>query len=172
MNKTVRQSITLPLALLLGIILFVGCGGGNQKGETLQVEFYSFTLLKGWYLTDKSGSTHYDVKNEAYNGKVVLGVNAVRPPEQILPDLINQFSGNKQIDNVTINGINYFVVENKDRNTIDLLESKKGANAIAIFSIRLNDISIEQATPLLKTLKMNGQKIEIDEDAIKAKIKK
>ena len=114
----------------------------------------------------------YDVKNEAFKGKVVLSVHALKQPDEILPGIIKQFEGNQQVSDVEINGIKYFVVENKDRNTIDLIESKKAANAIAVFKIRLNDISIEQATPLLKTLKMNSEKIEIDEDAIKAKVKK
>jgi len=172
MNKKVKKTVTLTMVLILGMSLFVGCSGGNQKGELIQVKYYSFTLLEGWYLDDRGGETHYDVKNEELKGRVRLGVNAIRQPQEILPDIIRQFNGNQQIDNVEINGINYFVVENKDRNTIDLLESKKGANAIAVFNIRLDDISIEQATPVLKTLKMNSETIVIDEDAINAKISK
>jgi hypothetical protein len=172
MKKTVKKSITLTMLLLLGMSLFVGCGGSAQKGETIQVKYYSFSLLPGWYLNGNGGDTHYDVKNEAFKGKVVLGINAIRKPDVILPDIIKQFEGNQQIGDVEINGIIFFFFLNQRRKTIDLLESKKAPNAIAVFSIRLNDISIEQATPLLKTLKMNSDMIEIDEEAIKAKFRK
>ena len=172
MKKTVTKSITLLLALTLGMFHFTGCNGSAQKGETIQLEYYSFTLLQGWYLSSIGASSHCDVKNETFSGRVVLGMNAIRKPDQILPDIINQFEGNQQIGDVEINGINFFVVENQRRKTIDLLESKKAPNAIAVFRIKLYDISIEQATPLLATLKMNSTKIEVDEDALKAKVKK
>ena len=171
-----KKSIALSLVLIFGISLLIGCGSNKDNGsknsaETIQLEYYSFALVKGWYLNDLVGSSGCDVKNETLTGEVKLGVHAIKKPEEILPSILNQFEGNKQVDNVTIGGIEYFMVVNEERNTIDLLETKKGANAIAVFMHRLNNVSLEQATPLIETLKMNSEALEMDEDEIKAKLR-
>jgi len=159
------------VAILLVLILamsFAACGdgGGSKEPPLTQLEYYSVALPDGWYFDNRSTRTDYDFKNVEIGTRprARVGVNAVRDPDAILPDLENQFEGNTRVDDVTIGGIVFYMVVNEERNTIDLLESTKAADAIAVFRIRLDDMSLEDAIPLLETLKMNDEMLDLDED--------
>ena len=163
-----KKLIALVLILVFSITVFAGCGKGSA--EEVKLEYFSVSLVDGWHISYRSADSSYELENEKYpDANVNVAINAVRPPDEILPSIIAKFDGNKQIDNVTIKGLEYFVVVNEEKGTTYLVESKKGANAIAVFTITIFSTDLKTVTPLIETLKMNTEVLELDDEEMEKK---
>ena len=178
-----KRTIAMLLAMLLGLSLLAGCGGKDdpenpdalKTGEPIQFECYSLVLEGGWMFYEKSSDVTLKLGDAESKIEMVLSNNAYKDltPQVRLDKLLADHEEAVQGENVTYGDLEYFVVDNTAANygTLYLVTSqertmtdKTWGEEPYVLEIKLIGATLEQAAPVLETIKLNAEKLEISHE--------
>jgi hypothetical protein len=163
----VKKSIALLLALILGMSLLAGCGAkdpgtSSPAGEPLKLKFYSLILANDWIFYSNSAYLSLKLGNPESNVKMDISSATLVTADKQLEDSLKK-DGSVQGKNLTYANIEFFVVERTERKEITLITAKahpvKDADKTLdlVLRIELSGATLEQAEPVLKSLKINEE---------------
>ena len=177
-----KRTIALLLALILGLSLLAGCGAkdpetpdnpddpGTPAGKLIKDKYFTLNEAEGWVFYERSGSLvlkHGDPKDS----KIKMDIqSATLVTVQDKLDSTLKAEGAVQGENLTYAGIEYLVVERAERGEITLITAEakpvadKDDTLDLVLSIALSGATIEQAAPVLETLKINAAVAEIKQE--------
>ena len=149
-----KQALAIFLILALALSL-AACGGGSAK--LLENKYFSLEEAGNWSLSEEKTGL-FELKNsEISNAKLTLAANQWSPEKML--ELRLRPSTAEQKDNITLNGIEYYVVVDDSFGTVTTyLVSVQPFTLNEMdytVDIDIRNATLEQATPLLETLKCN-----------------
>ncbi|MCL2300888.1 MAG: hypothetical protein FWC27_12170 [Firmicutes bacterium] len=173
MKRSALQRLpALLLALLLGLCLPAGCGAQDPETpetpgattlaadpteappagpKTIDEDYFSYAEAGGWY-ADPDGT--YSLQNDglgATSDYMDINWKMMEPEELIERHILFAFSDAVRGDDVTAAGITYTVMESEYTTFLvaPLKDASKGS-----LEIRLHGVSVENAMPVLETIKL------------------
>ena len=175
-----KRTIAMLLALLLGLSLLAGCSKEKEpdapdvpaKGESIQFECYSLVLEGNWMFYEKSSDITLKLGDADSKIKMTFSNNTYKEltPQVRVDKLLEIHKKAVQGENVTYGDLEYFLVDNtaenygclylvtsKERTIID----KTWGEGPYVLEIKLDGATLEQAAPVLETIKLNAEKLEI-----------
>ena len=181
-----KRTLALLLALLLGLSLLAGCGKDKPtdpdtpdvpaNGEPIQFQYFSLTLEGGWIFYENSSDVKLKLGDDKSKVEMELSSYASKnlTPQVRLDKLLENHEDAVQAEEtVTYGDIEYFVVDNtaaqyghlylisaQERTIID----KTWGEEPYVLEIELDGATLEQAAPVLETIKINPEKLEISHE--------
>ena len=197
-----KKSLILFMALILGISMLAGCGGGDGNttpppsntapatdvpgntdspaestpeptpvlGALIEEPYFSLNEAAGWVFESNSGYLTMIQGDEESYVEMCIYTMANSTTEEELENALF-FEGAEQKENVTYNGIEYLVVERADMPIISLITVEKhtvksafdgGTDYQVVMTVELYEASLEDAAPVLNTLKFNEKKLDVE----------
>jgi len=175
-----KKLLAITLAMLFGLVLFAGCGAKDpvdpgstgSTGDTgepdpvtiepLQYEYFSFLPVGDWFFYEKVSGVKMKIGDVDSNVEMTITDYTSQDSQAVVERRLNSFKDAVQGENVTFNGIEYFVVDDSAKVNGDIfLLSNRSEDDLCGLEIVLHGATIEQAAPLLETLKINDAEIEI-----------
>jgi len=163
-----RRTIAVLLALLLGLSLLAACGKekdpevpAQARGSLLEDTCLTCDEAGDWVFYERSSGL--TLKLGGIESKVEMELNAYTraTPEERIESQLNWYDNSVQAEeNVTYNGIEYFVIEKADGKGF-VLVSNKGEGDLCALQIDIKGTTLEQAAPVLDTVKLRGEEAEI-----------
>ena len=168
-----KKTLATLLALLLGLALLAACGTKDPETpstpetpdattlaqtpteapgpQTIDEDYFSYAEAGGWTV-DPDGT--YELQNDtlgATSDYMNIKWKMMEPEELIEKNILFAFSDAVPKDDVTVAGVTYKVMESKYVTFLvaPLKDASKGS-----VEIRIHDASIEDAMPVLETVKL------------------
>ena len=168
-----KRTIAMLLALLLGLSLLAGCGKDKPEdpdqpgtpagagGKLLEDTCLTCEEAGGWVFYERSSGL--TLKLGGIDSKIEMELSDYTrstPQERIDAQLKWYDNAAQAKENVTYNGIEYFVIEKTDNKGF-VLVSNRGEDDICTLQVDIKGATLEQAAPALETVKLRGEEVEI-----------
>jgi len=163
-----KRAIAVLLALLLGLSLLAGCGKEKDPdvpaeagGSLLEDTCLTCNEAGGWLFYKRSSGLTLKLGDIDSKIEMELKDYTRSTPEDRIESQLSWYDDSVQAEeNVTYNGIEYFVIE-KAENKGFVLISKRGEGDICTLQVDIKGATLEQAAPVLETVKLRGEEVEI-----------
>ena len=168
-----KRTIAILLALLLALSLLAACGKDkpedpdtpdtpvNAGGKLLEDTCLTCNEAGGWVFYERSSGL--TLKLGGIDAKVEMELNDYTrsTPEERIESQLKWYDNSVQAEeNVTYNGIEYFVLEKADGKGFVLI-SNKGEGDVCTLQVDIKGATLEQAAPVLDTVKLRAEEVEI-----------
>jgi len=166
-----KKTTAMLLAMLLGLSLLAGCGGKEEPEKPDTPTGAGAKLLEDTCLTcDEAGgwvfyerSSGLTLKFGDIDSKIEMELSDYTrstPQERIDAQLKWYDNSARAEENVTYNGIEYFVLQKADNKGFVLI-SNRGEGDICTLQIDIKGATLDQAAPVLETIKLRDEEAEI-----------
>jgi len=179
-----KRTIAILLALLLGLSLLAACGNEKQQpdapddlpaqGEPVQFERFTLTLEGGWMFYEKFGGD-ITLKLGGADAKIEMVLSSyaskdTSPQGRVDKLLADRAEAVQAEETVTYGDLEYFVVDNTAASNGSLylvtaqdhtMLDKTWGEEPYVLEIRLVGATLKQAAPVLETIKLNAERLEI-----------
>ena len=177
MLKKYLKYALMVVILLFTTILLIGCGAETEEpkentneqattetpeSNVVEKDFIKVTLAAGWEVYEERTTDTTIVitkadSDEFFKPEIKLTSGTLNTPKEEMERWSGIYKDGKQVDNVTINGIEYLVFRRDNSTGLKILMfTSNGAvlneNEKGYVTVELSSIEIEDAKPILETI--------------------